>query len=352
MNLSQNLRRAIESQKSELARRVVESQFAHRADLVIRFGEQAREKCLADCEYHLSYLAEAIAAKDATLFSDYLAWAKIVLASRGIPVADLVDQVSCLQEQLIASFPIEWHEPINEIFSAALATLPNVATEIPTELPVEEPYSELVRQFLQLLLTYQRGRAGQLVHQALEQDVSLKAIYLQVLQPSQREIGRLWQSNEISVAQEHYCSAATQLIMAQLYPHVLEFAAEDKSSRIVVTCVEDELHEIGARMVADFFEMSSWDAVYLGANTPSRDVLQMAASTKPDLLAVSATMTIHLRQVAELVNFVRGSQDLQGIPILVGGCAFNQSQELWQKVGADGYATDAEQAVALANQLL
>jgi len=57
--------------------------------------------------------------------------------------------------------------------------------------------------------------------------------------------------NEVSVAQEHYCTAATQLIMSQLYPHI--FAGEKTERTLIATCVAGDLHEIGIRMVSDLF---------------------------------------------------------------------------------------------------
>ena len=100
----------------------------------------------------------------------------------------------------------------------------------------------------------------------------MRDVYLHVFQRSQYEIGRLWQSNQISVAQEHLCTAATQLIMSQLYPFI--FGTERRNRRVVAACVGGDLHEIGIRMVADFFEMDGWDTFYLGANVPITDIVQ------------------------------------------------------------------------------
>ena len=102
---------------------------------------------------------------------------------------------------------------------------------------------------------------------AIQHGTSVHDIYLHVFQRSQYEVGRLWQTNQISVGQEHLCTAATQLIMSQLYP--LIFGTERKNRRIVAACVGGDLHEIGIRMVADFFEMDGWDTFYLGADVPT-----------------------------------------------------------------------------------
>ena len=51
--------------------------------------------------------------------------------------------------------------------------------------------------------------------------MSIRDVYLLVFQPCQREVGRLWEAGRITVAQEHYCTAATQVIMSQLAPRLV-----------------------------------------------------------------------------------------------------------------------------------
>ena len=149
----------------------------------------------------------------------------------------------------------------------------------------------------------ERRIASQLVLDAVEQGTSIKDVYIHVFQRSQYEIGRLWQMNRITVAQEHYCTAATQLIMSQLYPYL--FGTDRIGRRLVATCVGDELHELGMRMVADFFEMEGWDTYYVGANAPAESILQTVEERQADVLGISATMTFHVREVAALIALVR-----------------------------------------------
>jgi MerR family transcriptional regulator, light-induced transcriptional regulator len=213
-----------------------------------------------------------------------------------------------------------------------------------------QPLGLLASQYLKALLRAERQPAHQLILEAVAAGTSVKDIYLHVFQRTQHEIGRLWQLNQITVAQEHYCTAATQLIMSQLYPHI--FSTERNNRRLVTTCVSDELHEIGLRIVSDFFEMEGWDTFYLGANTPTRSIIQMIADHQPDLLAISATMTFHVQRVAELIAAVRSSEAGRKLKIMVGGYPFNIEPDLWRQVGADASAPDALAAVAIANQLV
>ena len=178
----------------------------------------------------------------------------------------------------------------------------------------------------------------------------MKDIYLQVFQRSQYEIGRLWQMNKLTVAQEHYCSAATQLIMSLLYPRI--FDTKKIGRTLVAACVQGDLHEIGIRVVSDFFEIEGWDTFYLGANTPTSGILDTLAQRRAHVLALSATMTFHVRAVAEVIRAVRGAAASRKVKILVGGYPFNVAPTLWQAVGADAYAPSAGQAVSVANRLV
>lgn len=210
--------------------------------------------------------------------------------------------------------------------------------------------SELAGRYLELLLEGNRDRAVELILSNVEAGMPIPEIYLGVFQPVQREIGRLWEVNQITVAQEHYTSAATQLIMSMLYPRFLGTGSGGPG--LVATCVSGELHEIGIRMVSDFFEMAGWNTYYLGANTPSRDVIQTIISRRSKVLAISATITYHIPRVIELIEEVRGSALGDDFPILVGGRPFLISSDLWERVGADGFAADARQAVVAASGLI
>jgi methanogenic corrinoid protein MtbC1 len=137
------------------------------------------------------------------------------------------------------------------------------------------------------------------------------------------------------------------MVMSQLYEHV--FASPRNGRALVGTCVEGDLHEVGVRMVCDFFEMDGWDTYYLGANTPHGDVVGSVVDRAAEVLAVSATLAQHVRSVGELVRRVRAEPRTRSVTVLVGGDAFNHDQDLWRAVGADAHASDAECAISAAD---
>lgn len=336
--------------RGELAEIITAKHFALKPELEARYGAAGRRKCEQDAAYHLSYLSEALQTNQPALFSDYVLWAKTMLAGRGIPEKDLVDNLRVIRESLAEVLPKDYRQIACEFVEHGISRLAG-ADETPETTFVEEHrLKTLADEYLDALLRGRRDLASRLILDAVESGTGVKEIYLHVFQTAQHEIGRLWQRNEISVAQEHYCTAATQLIMSQLYPYIFSSARRGKT--LVATCVSGDLHEIGVRMVSDFFEMAGWDTFYLGANTPVRDLLEVLKERRADMVLLSATMTFHLRFVREIIAAIRADAETKSMKIMVGGYPFNIAPGLWKEIGADGFAKDAEGAVETAENLM
>jgi methanogenic corrinoid protein MtbC1 len=339
---------AIRAQRDVIAERVVARQYALKPERWQRYGKLGREKSVRDVGYHLSYLAEAITGADPLLFVEYVRWAKVLFANLGLGEDVLVTTLKCMGDALEESLPSEMMGIVRATLQAGLQHARAAPGSVSSFLTGDHALTVLAQRYLDALLQGERHVANDMILDAVEQGTPVRDIYLYVFQPAQREVGRLWQTNQISVAQEHYCTAATQLIMSQLYPRI--FVTQKIGRTLVATCVGGELHEIGIRMVADFFEMEGWDTYYVGANTPTPGILRTLEERKADVLAISATMTFHIRAVAQLIVEVRACESCTGVHILVGGYPFNVSPNLWRQVEADGYAGDAQQAVQVANQ--
>src|SRR5512133_3180374 len=79
----------IHARRGELAQAIVQRQYDEDPEMAGLRGEVGRARCLEDANYHLLYLSQAISAGEPKLFIDYLNWASVTLASRGIPAKHL-----------------------------------------------------------------------------------------------------------------------------------------------------------------------------------------------------------------------------------------------------------------------
>ncbi len=333
----------------ELTEAMLALQYTRQPELRQHYGEVEHQKSLRDLRYHFAYLAEALAVARPALFSDYIAWAAPMLASYNVPLSVFQVTLETMRDVLLAESTGEARAVLDDYLAAGIAALVQAGEPLTSFVQLEAPYGTLAQQYLTALLAADRRQAIALVMDAVNSGVPVRDVYLHVFQPVQYELGRLWQLNQIGVAQEHYGTAVTQMAISLLYPRI--FATERCGHRLVATCIGGELHEIGVRMVADFFEMAGWDTFYLGANTPLDSIIQTVSSRQAEILAVSATMTLHVSRLAELIAALRRSA-VADVKILVGGYPFNRVPDLWQQIGADGYAVNAEAAIACAEALL
>jgi methanogenic corrinoid protein MtbC1 len=344
---NQQLAALLRMQRDELAQRIADRLIAmssaHKPPLPD--AEIADER--SDISSLLLYLVEAIALDDPSLLADYLGWASTWLAAYGLSrdhLRVLLEQTSfVLRETLPAEM-----QPLVDTYLQAGKGMRDDTFGRQSLIGPHSPLGPLAQQYLDALLRGDRQRASQLVLNALRTGASIKAIYLHVFQVAQREVGRLFQTNRATIAEEHYCTAATQLIMGQLSSYV--FGTERMGRSMVAAAVDGESHDIGIRMVADFFELEGWDSYYLGANTPEDAIVQAIVEQKADLLALSVTASFRVNLAAKAIEAVRAATP--GVRILVGGYPFLVSPNLWRRVGADGSARDAEDAVQVAGELL
>jgi methanogenic corrinoid protein MtbC1 len=341
--LLESTRDFIVERQEDLAREIVERHWQLRPSLEQLYGKQGRARCLEDARYHLRYLSEAIWAREPALFVHYVTWAKTMLLARNIPVEDLLANLEVMLDVLGKQLPTSMQKPAVDYVKSAIGSL-TLANDNPSFLDPGQPLAELARQYLSALLRYDRHSASTLILGGVKNKVSIKEIYCHVFEPCQYEIGRLWQSNVVSVAQEHYCTASTQLIMSQLYPYIFR---SDRTFQgiIVAACVSGELHEMGARMLCDLLEMEGWNTIYLGANVPTAGIVDVLRDSHSDILAVSASMTFHIPSVREVIAAVRLASP--ATRILVGGYAFKIAPNLWRDVGADYWTKNASDAISL-----
>lgn len=329
----------------EIAEAVTVEHFRRHPGLDTRYGPDGRQRCTEDGVRHVEFLGAALRADRPALFLEYLDWADDLLRALDLDPQDLVDHLDTLAEVVAERFE-GIAESVRELVGQGRDQLRGEREVSPSLIDQSTPEGVLAASYLEDLLNGRRRAAMDQIHEALDDWLDLRDCYLLVFQPTLREIGRLWQIGRITVAQEHYATAATQLVMSSLYPRV--FAGPKDAGRMVAASVGGELHEVGVRMVADFFELSGWDTHFLGSNTPAREVARMAVERQADVVAISATMSTHVDRVREMVAAVREATDAV---ILVGGRPFLLVEDLWEVVGADGTAADAAEAVEAATRL-
>lgn len=207
----------------------------------------------------------------------------------------------------------------------------------------------LLPRYLEAQLRGDRREALRLVMQdGVDRGLPIDDLFLHVIQPAQVEIGRRWQRNEISIAQEHLATAISQLVVSHLYEQLPRAAYNGRT--VMVACAPGEQHELGARLAADSLEMAGFGVRFLGANVPSESLAALVRSVKPDLLVVSAATSLCFPALREMLQAVRDAD--ASVPVFVGGNAFEWSDACPVPHGVVHAGKNARELVAEAREAL
>jgi len=302
---------------------------------------KARLRCVEDNRFHLHYLAASIQSGNPQMFSDYCGWVKVVLGKRGIAAFHLKENLEHWKAALLASAPETAADVIMGYLDVALEHLPQYPDE-PATVVVSERLKPLLSQYIERILALDSAGAMELIESMATDTGSIFNLYVNILQPAQREIGRLWQVNSISVAVEHYATATAQQVLHRLSRMVPPRTR--RNARIIGICGEGEHHCVGLEMVCSLCQLDGWDTYFVGANTPTASAIELARQLQPDIIAVSMTTLIALQSTRILIAKLK--EALPGTAIVAGGYAATLAPDLWKSFGADAYAADGIAALS------
>lgn len=172
-----------------------------------------------------------------------------------------------------------------------------------------------ISEFVDYIIKGKRGPAQKIIQELIDNGCTLETIYLDFLKESMYKIGKKWEKNEISVAGEHMATAIVEGLLNFVYPQFEDRDSIGKS--IIFACAEEEHHQVGIKMVADIFESKGWDTAFVGADTPTEELIKEIQEENPNMLGLSMSIFFNLNNLeAALTKITTAFSEL---PILLGG---------------------------------
>ena len=335
--------RKLFSVQQGVARAITEEFFLNHPDWIDRYGERGRQFCNADACFHIQFLAGAIEAGSPEAFGDYSRWTARVLGARGIAAHTLEENFEQLEKHLSGVLlPDEQEKVLAFLMRGRQACRTHQAA--PDVQSTGDELSLTRSVFLAAILAGERRAALGIVEEALRAGHSHVQIYVDVFTEALHQVGKLWELNKITVAQEHMATAITQYAIAAIYPRMA--SADAKRGSMIVTGVSGELHQLGANLLADAMEANGWAVRFLGTNLPHSSVLANLEENATDVLCISTTIVANLTSVADLVRTVRSKMGQRTPTIVLGGGAYRVATQFAEEIGAVGGVTDLREALA------
>jgi methanogenic corrinoid protein MtbC1 len=201
----------------------------------------------------------------------------------------------------------------------------------------------LLNQFLELIENEDKEKCVEFVRSVLvNQEIDIISLYNEILTPALNEMDCKESEIKYCIWKEHVRSSIIRTILECCYPYILKerdskYGNVQSKGNVVIICPSEEFHEIGARMVSDYFTLLGFDVTFVGANTPLDNTIAGIKFSKPEYVAISVTNFYNLSAARATIlelNKLRNSEKLI-FKILVGGHAFKTNPDIYKEMGAD-----------------
>ncbi len=216
------------------------------------------------------------------------------------------------------------------------------------------PREEVVA-FTEALLKQNISLANAIIGDSCHRGAPMQAIYLDLLTPSARYLGELWEADTCNFSEVTLCLWRIQTMLYDVSP-AFQCESTLRSStqaerRILIANLPGYQHTLGVSMVSEFFRRDGWVTLTIPSPQP-REIQDSLSLDWFDVVALSASTDREINDLKKVITAARKTSRNPRLAVMVGGALFLRHPELVRSVGADGVAEDALSALTLAAKLV
>lgn len=181
-------------------------------------------------------------------------------------------------------------------------------------------------------------------------EIDVIDMYAKILTPLLNNMTCKLADKRICIWKEHVKTAIVRTIVENCYTYVItkrNHLNYPKRGVAAILCPPEEYHDLGARMVADFFTIAGYEAIFVGSNTPYQDFYNAVDVIRPEVVAISVSNYYNLVAAKKMIEELKKALDYP-LNIVVGGSAFHDDTAKYQLIGADYFAASYEDILKLA----
>jgi trimethylamine corrinoid protein len=208
---------------------------------------------------------------------------------------------------------------------------------------------EILDQLRQAIVDYDADGAANWARAALAEGVDAGEA-LDVMTATVREIGDAFGSGDLFLPDLVMAGEAMKCGSSVLEEAIKRTGSARGSKAFVIGTVAGDIHDIGKSLVATMFVGAGYRVVDLGIDVPCEAFIQAVNDHQPDLLGLSALLSATALEQGRVIQALEDAGLRGKVKVMVGGGAINE--EFAERIGADGYAANAAEAVVVAQALL
>ncbi|WP_226674593.1 methionine synthase [Mesobacillus jeotgali] len=173
------------------------------------------------------------------------------------------------------------------------------------------------------------------------------------LMDGMKEVGRLFNDNQLIVAEVLQSAEVMKAAVSYLEPHMEKNDTTAAKGKVLLATVKGDVHDIGKNLVDIILSNNGYEVVDLGIKVAPTALIEAIKKENPDIIGLSGLLVKSAQQMVLTAHDMK--QAGIDIPILVGGAAlsrkFTDTKIAKEYDGLVLYAKDAMNGLSIANQL-
>lgn len=191
--------------------------------------------------------------------------------------------------------------------------------------------------------------AKEITQTSLAAGANPQALVDDTMIPAMNEVGRRYEANEYFVPELLIAARAMKASLELIRP-LLSARGAEPVGRVVIGTVQGDLHDIGKNLVGAMLEGAGFEVIDLGVDVSPEKFMNAAKEKNATLIALSALLTTTMHSMKAVMEKLKESGMRGTVKVMIGGAPVTQKYA--DEIGADGYSSNANAAVALARKLV
>lgn len=192
-------------------------------------------------------------------------------------------------------------------------------------------------------------KVEELTKRALDDRVSAAEILDDGFIAGMNVIGELFSRSEAFVPELLLAARAMRAGMDLLEPLLLSSGVKPVG-RVILGTVKGDIHNIGKDLVGIMLKGSGFEIMDLGVDVLPEKFVDAVRNSGIEVVGMSALLTTSMPMMKTTIEALDAAGLRKQVKIMVGGAVV--TQDYADKIGADGYASNAAEAVKKAKELL
>ncbi len=164
------------------------------------------------------------------------------------------------------------------------------------------------------------------------------------------EVGLKFESGEYYLAELILIGTEISEAVEKWKPLFEKKEAKEKVKKAVIGTVEGDIHDIGKNIVGMMLKSSGFEVLDLGNDVTADKFVEAVKENNPVIVGMSALLSTTRDSIKKTIDALKENGLRDKVKIIIGGAAVDD--DFAKDAGADGYATNAAEAVPLVRELL